>query len=184
MNEIILVFLEKICEAIYFSIFLILGKNIKEKRFLLTIIMIFEYLALKFFIQYNVWFQIIYTFLSFINLKVLYKEKAQVTDIFLFVMASVSLIILSGIFAFLSYFCIKNYYLMLIILRITMFITLYIFRNKIRLLYIKFCSIWNRHKDNKKIKSLTVRNIGIIVFNLMFWMINLGMLICISTYKI
>ena len=76
MNEIVLILFEKVLEAIYFSLFLIIGKNIKEKRLLFIGIMIFEYLMLKHFIQFNVWFQIIYTFMAYVNLKVLYREKA------------------------------------------------------------------------------------------------------------
>ncbi len=183
MNEFILIFLEKICEAIYFSLFLIFGKNLKEKRFLFILIMIFEYLLLKHFIKYNVWFQISYTFMTYIILKVLYKEKTQITDIFLFMIASIFLIIISGLFAFITYFYIKNYYLMLILLRIAIFICLFFIKNKINILYKNFYLQWNKHKNNK-IKSLTIRNVSIIIFNLMFYTINLGMIICIYTYKI
>ena len=92
--SLILLFLEKILEAIYFSMFLLIGKNIKEKRILFTLVMIFEYVMLTNFIEYNVWFQLIYTFMSYMNLKVFYKEKAQITDIFLFAAASILLIVL------------------------------------------------------------------------------------------
>ena len=109
METFVLLFLEKILEAIYFSLFLIIGKNIKNKRILFVCIMIFEYLMLKQFIHYNVLFQFIYTFLSFVNLKVLYKEKAQITDVFLFAVASIILIICSAICFNVIYFTIKRY---------------------------------------------------------------------------
>ena len=150
MNEIILVLLEKVCEAVYFSLFLIIGKNIKNKRLLLIGIMIFEYLALKHFLYYNVCFQLAYTFMGFVNLKVLYREKAQVTDIFLFMVASIILILLSAF----TY--------------ITAMHT-----------YKSFCSLWNRHNNPNKIISLTLRNISIIILNLMFCIINFGLVITI-----
>lgn len=184
MEELILIFLEKVLEAIYFSMFLLIGKNIKEKRLLFTFIMIFEYLALKYFIKYDVYFQLIYTFMSYVNLKVLYKEKAQITDIFLFAAGSLILIFISGCFAILAYYFIKNYYICLILLRIVLFIILFKIKDRLKDKYKDFCSLWNRHNKPKKIKSLTLRNISIIIFNLMFWLINLGMIICISTYKI
>lgn len=184
MQNIIMIFLEKVLEAIYFAVFLITGKNIKEKRLLFIGIMIFEYLMLKHFIHYSVNFQLAYTFMSYVNLKVIYKEKAQITDVFLFTAASIVLIVISAIFALLTYFVIKNYYICLILSRVVLYVLLikgrYIIRNK----YIEFCSLWNRHKNPKKIKSLTLRNISVIVFNFMFWLINLGMIICIATYKI
>ena len=77
---------------------------------------------LKQFIHYNVAFQFIYTFMSFVNLKVLYKEKAQITDIFLFAAASIILIVLS-IFTFMtSKFTYDNYFISLILNRILLFL--------------------------------------------------------------
>ena len=178
--ELILLFLEKILEAIYFSMFLLIGKNIKEKRLLFTFIMIFEYLMLKHFIKYSVYFQLAYTFMSYVNLKVLYKEKAQVTDIFLFASASIILIVISAIFALLTYFVFENYLIMIILLRIVLFSFLFIFKKQIKIGYQKFCSLWNRHNKPKQIKSLTLRNISIIMFNLMFYIINIAMLICVA----
>lgn len=183
MHEILLLFLEKVCEAIFFSMFLILGKNLKEKRLLFTTIMIFEYLALKCVLKYNIWFQLIYTFMSFINLKVLYKEKAQITDIFLFAVASILLIVINALVYFAFYFTIKNYLLAIIICRIILFAFLFLFQNKIYTIYKKFCSLWNRHKEKNKIRSLTLRNISIIVFNLMFYFINIGLSICLLIGK-
>lgn len=182
MNELILLVLEKVLEAIYFSLFLIFGKGIKNKRLLFIGIMIFQYLILKQFIKFNVLFQIIYTFLSFVNLKVLYKDKAQITDIFLFASASLILIVLSIACAvFVPLLGIK-YIIMLIINRILMFLVLFLIKNKIGNLYKKFYLKWNRNKNNTiGIKSLTLRNISVIVFNLMFYIINISLAYIILT---
>lgn len=176
-----MIFLEQALEAIYFSTFLLIGKGIKTKRILFTLVMIFEYVMLTRFIEFNVWFQLIYTFMSYVNLKVFYKEKAQITDVFLFTSASVILIAISIFSYAIIYFTIKNYFIALLLNRVIMFCFLYISKNKIRILYKEFCSLWNRHKIPNKIKSLTLRNISIIIFNLMFWFINLGM-IFFNTY--
>lgn len=174
MNEIIYEVLVKLAEPIYFSLFLIIGKNIKEKRLLLTCIMIIQYLLLMQIFPFNIWFQLIYTFMSFVNLKVLYKEKAQVTDIFLFAFASILVVIISIISYAIINFTIKDYYIALIFNRILMFLFLYLCRNSIKSKYKEFCSLWNRHNNPKKIRSLTLRNISIIAFNLMFWLLNIG----------
>ena len=76
--------LGQIPEAIYFALFMIFTKELKTKRILYTILMVIEYVLLKFFIEYNIWFQVAYTIIQFLILKLLYKEKAQVTDIFTF----------------------------------------------------------------------------------------------------
>ena len=173
----LILFLEKVCEAIYFSLFLIYGKNLKEKRILFIGIMIFEYLMITKLIQYNTWIHISYIIMTYINLKVLYKEKAQITDIFLFMFASIILILFSGIFAILVYNNIINYIVAIILLRICLFLFLFFNTKNINGVYKTFCKSWNRNK-NSKIKSLTLRNISIIIFNLMFYSINLAMIIC------
>lgn len=180
MNEIVLLFLEKICEAIYFSAFLIIAKGIKEKRILFTAIMIFEYLALKYFIHYNIWFQLAYTFMSFLTLKVLYKDKAQVTDIFLFAIASLFLVLLSILCGLILFNYPELYFLMLVINRILIFTFIIAFKNKINYIYNEVRKYWNRHKNPQKIKSLTLRNISVIIFNLMFYILNICMLIAVA----
>lgn len=175
MQDIMMIFLEKVLEAIYFSMFLIMSKNIKNKRLLFIGIMIFEYLMLKHFINYSVYFQLAYTFMSYVNLKVLYKEKTQITDIFLFTVASIILIVISATSYGIVYITIRKYFVALILNRILLFGTLYLIRNIVKNKYKAFCSLWNRHNIPDTIKSLTLRNISIITFNLMFWLINLGM---------
>ena len=175
MKEFLYQVLVQIPEPVYFSLFLIIGKNIKEKRLLLIGIMIMQYLLLMHIFPFNVWFQLIYTFMSFVNLKVLYKEKAQVTDIFLFASASLILVIISIFCYAIVYIIIKNYTYALIMNRILLLVILYFSRNKIRNIYKKFCSLCNRHNNPNKIRSLTLRNISIIIFNLTFWTINLCM---------
>lgn len=171
----LMLFLEKVCEAIYFSLFLIYGKNLKEKRLLFIGIMIFEYLALKYFIKFNVLFQLSYTFMTYLTLKVLYKEKAQITDIFLFALASLFLILISIISYAIIYFTIRKYIVALILNRILIFCLILLIKNKLNLFYQNFYKLWNRHNTPNKVKSLTLRNISIIIFNLMFWLINIGM---------
>lgn len=181
MEELILIILEKVVEAIYFSMFLIIGKNIKNKKLLFIGIMVFEYLMLKHFIRYSVYFQLAYTFMAYVTLKVLYREKAQITDIFLFMFASLILIAISFVFYMPFYFItngnvqLKEYLTALILNRLLLSLVVIKGNNFIRDIYKKFCCLWNRHAIPNQIKSLTLRNISIITFNLMFWLINLGM---------
>lgn len=182
MNDILILLLEKVCEALYFSLFLIIGKNLKERRLLFIIIMVLEYLALTSILQFNIWIQIIYTFMSFVNLKVLYRDKAQITDIFLFAAASIILILISFTCGMLQIAFGVKYQLLLIINRIILFMVLFLIRNKIHKIYAKYYNNWNRHSNNK-IRSLTLRNISIITFNVMFCIINIGLIYAIFTGK-
>ena len=147
------IILEIVLEAIYFSIFIIKGKQLKEKRLIFISLMIFQYLALTTAIKYNIWMQISYTILVYMNLKILYKQKAQITDIFLFTAASIILIIISILCAQFKKAINMPYIYALIINRIMLFATLFLIRNKINKIYQKFYKKWNRHKDNKKNKK-------------------------------
>ena len=183
MLEIFRLISAKLLEPIYFSLFIIIGKDIKNKRILFTLIMIFQYILLKLYIKFDVSFQFIYTFMTFVTLKVLYKERAQITDIFLFGVASIILIISSVGFSLLIWYTIRNYYVVLVLNRTFIFGFLYFKKNLIRSKYKEFCSLWNRHANPNRIKSLTLRNISIITFNLMFWVLNFCMIYFINHFK-
>ena len=174
-SNLINIILCAIPETLYFSLFMIFTKNIKTKRILLFTLMFLEYVILMITVPYNTWFHILYTFMTFVILKMLYKEKAIITDIFVFGLSSLIMIIVSVV----SYMSImtlfNNYTIAYIIQRILLFVVLFLLKNKLNKCYIKFNSLWNR-KKKQKIRSLTVRNITVIVFNLMFYIINLCMI--------
>ena len=162
----------QIPEAIYFSLFMIYAKNIKTKRLLLTILLTLEYILLTRFLVLNIWFQIIYTFLLYIILKLLYKEKTQIIDIFIFMESLILLLICTVPFLFLNIF-INNIYLMCLFSKIVLFLIFFIIKNKLFKINRKFYKLWNRNDFAKrKIKSLTLRNISIVVFNILFYITN------------
>lgn len=175
------VLLGQIPEAIYFSLFMIFAKGLKEKRILFTILMIIEYLLLKQFIKFNVLFQILYTFMSYIILKILYKEKSQIIDIFTFTIGSIILIISSIICFMLSN---KNPIIASIINRLFLFIFIISLNHKISKIQEIYKTLWNRNDFiKKKIKSTTFRCINLIIFNLSFYILNIIMLYCIFLKK-
>lgn len=169
---IIQILLAQIPEAIFFSIFMILTKELKENRILFTFLMTMAYLILKIFIHYSIWFHILYIFNVFIILKILYKDKAQITDIFTFGIASIILMITSAI----SYFVFKNYIIIaLIVNRIFIFLFLFLFRNKLNKIQKMYQKLWNRNDGiKKKMKSTTFRCTNLGAFNFMFYIMYLG----------
>lgn len=176
--------LGQIPEAIYFALFMIYAKNLKEKRLLFTFLMVVEYIILTRIIMFNSWFQILYTAITFIILKVLYKEKAQVTDIFTFCIGSIMLMIICSICVFLTCVVIKNAIICGIISRILMFLFLFITHKHLYKIQNLYKKLWNRNdKVKKKIKSTTFRCINLVVFNVMFYIINIGMFYCILLRK-
>lgn len=168
------IFLGQVPEAVYFALFLIFTKSLKERRILFTILMIIDYLLLKSFIHFDVWFQVSYTIMTYVILKVLYKDKAQITDIFTFGIASIILILISII----SYFVfLGNDAIAIVINRLLTICTPILLRNKLGKINNLYKKFWNRHNNNGKImKSTTFRAINAITFNAMFYVINFGMI--------
>lgn len=172
------ILLGQVPEALYFAIFMILTKRLTTKRLLFTSLMIIEYILLFSIIRYSTWSHVFYFGISYLLLKILYKEKCQITDIFTLGIASVSMMIINIV----SYglFCNINYLTALIVDRLLMFILLFCIRKhlyKIQNMYKKF---WNRNdKVPKLMKSATFRCINLVVFNIMFYIINAFMIYCL-----
>ena len=65
-----------------------------------------------------------------------------------------------------------------------MFTFLFIFKDKLNKIQKMYKKLWNRNdKEKNKIKSLTFRSINLVLFNIMFYIINLGMIYAIFTRK-
>lgn len=167
-------FLGQIPEAVYFALFLIFTKKLENKRCLFMILMILEYILLKMAFVFNIWFQVSYTMMTYITLKILYKEKSQVTDIFTFGIASLTLIICSiisgGLFQL-------NPIIGIIASRVLPFGVIFMLKNRLHNIQKLYKHHWNRNdKIKTKIKSTTFRSLSLVIFNLMFYVINLGII--------
>lgn len=183
MEKLLEVLVGQLPEAIYFALFLLFTKEIKTKRVLFIIISCVEYLLAFNVFRYTLWSHMSYFFMMYLALKMLYKNKAQIIDVFTLGIASISLIIINVLsYLILSIFH-TNYIVYAILNRVVMFIVIFILRNKlpnINKLYIK---LWNRN-DNvpKKMKSTTFRALNTVVFNTMFFIINTGMFLALVIF--
>lgn len=167
------ILLGQLPEAVYFALFMIFAKNLKEKRLLFVTTMIVEYFILKYMFVYNIWFQAIYIFMTYAILKYFYKEKSQITDIFTFAIGSIILMIISGISYLIINFTTKDFIASVIISRILMFLVLFLVNYKFYKIQNLYKKLWNRNdKVKKKMKSITFRCWNLIFFNLMFYIIS------------
>lgn len=174
------ILIAQISEAIYFALFMIYTKRLTHKRLLYTILMIIEYILLYKIFPFNVYFQISYTFISYLILKLIYKEKAQIIDIFTFSIASILLIITSAIMYLISFYTYNNAYICAVLHRVLLFIFIFIIKDKLYNIQKLYKKIWNRNFNKKyKIKTTTFRAINVVAFNIMFFIINFGMLLVI-----
>lgn len=173
--------LGQIPEAIYFALFMIFTKQLKTKRLPFVILMVIEYILLMRAFPYSMWSHILFFVITYILMKMLYNEKSQITDVFTLGIASLILIIASAIPYFVIWFTINNYLVYVILNRLLLFSLLFIFRNKLPKINNMYKHLWNRNdKIEKKMKSTTFRATNIVVFNVMFLIINLGMLFMLS----
>lgn len=166
--------LGQIPEAIYFALFIIFTKQLKEKRILFTFLMVLEYIFLKHFLTYTIWFQVLYFVLAYIIIKILYKDEGHVTDIFTLGIASITIIFI-GVF---SYFVsLGNMLIGNLINKALLFLLLILLRHKLPKINNLYKKLWNRSKYKYKIKSTTFRAVNVFVFNISFFIINLGIII-------
>lgn len=165
--------LGQIPEAIFFALFMIYAKGIKEKRILYTILIVVEYLLLINIFPYNLKFHISFMIMTYIILKLLYKEKSQITDIFILL---ISYIIL-GISSALSFFTFNDVIIASIVNRAILFVMLFSFKYKLIKIQKLYKNLWNRKANNKfKIKSTTFRALNVIIFNIFFYILNIFIL--------
>ena len=167
----------QIPEAIFFALFMIYAKGLKEKRILFIILMVVEYLLILQNIYFNIYAQILYTILTYLTLKILYKEEAQIIDIFTFTIANIILIITS---ALCFYICLQNVVIATLVNRILIFLLMFLLKNKLINIKNFYRKIWNKETNETKIKTTTFRSINIIILNFVFYIINLGM--CYAIY--
>jgi hypothetical protein len=166
-------FLGQIPEAIYFALFMIFTKKLKEKRILFIILLTLEYILLLRIMPFSIYAHIGFFVMTYIIMKILYKEKSQIIDVFTLSIASIILMI-SSMICYLTFSF--NTMLATIINRIVIFIFLFTINYKLNKIQGFYKKIWNRNKNKTKIKSTTFRSINVVIFNIMFYVINICML--------
>lgn len=174
MEIVLSIFLGMLPEVIYFTLFLVYVKDIKEKRVKLFLGILFSYLVCIFLAPYKVLYYVIYTILLYIILKILYKERTQIIDFFIIMYSLFYIVMLSYLICFAKDF--TSYLICYFIERILLF-SIFIFRKQFNKLYRKYCKYWNRNDTIKRpIKSITLRNISLIIINAIILVMNI---ICI-----
>lgn len=163
----------QIPEAIYFALFMIFTKGYKTNRMSFIGLMVLEYLLLKQVFVYSIWFQILYFVLSYLLMKILYDKETHITDVFTMCIASIFLIVISAI-SYLGSF--GNMMICSIASRILMFVLLLSFRHLLPKIDDLYKKLWNRSENKYKMKSTTFRALNVVIFNVSFVLINLGLM--------
>lgn len=175
MNFVISIFLGLLPEVLYFTLFLVYTKNLKEKRLKLFLLLAIGYIALIMMCRFQFLFYITYIIYSYLVLKLLYKS--HIIDLFV---CSLGLMYMTLV-AFIGFKILgKNYVAYYIVARIVLYLP-FIFRKKFGLIYKNYRKLWNRN-DDAKIKSLTIRNMSLIGLNIFILLINLCAILCSLYY--
>ena len=170
-------------EVLYFTLFLIYTKNLKEKRLKLFFLITIAYTFCILIPQIQILFYILLIALIYGSLKLLYKNKTQIIDIFIISLSYLWLAILSVISLLFLNKEGYSFYILYIISRILLFAP-FIFRKKFNPAYKKYCKFWNRNDAEKRpIKSITLRNISLILLNGFIFFLNITIINIINFYK-
>lgn len=174
MTIIISVLLGLIPEVTYFTLFLKYTKNLKEKVWGLGILIGIAYILCMFIQRYKVIYYILFIVLVYLILKLLYRKKVQIIDIFTFSISTIYLTLVSFIFSRFIGANLENYYICLILSRVLLFLPIVVLRGKMNDFYKQYYKLWNRNYDKKQpIKSITLRNVSLFVLNIFIFIMNI-----------
>lgn len=173
MYYVISIILGLLPEVLFFTLFLVSTKKLQNKRTLLFLGISIAYFLCILMQRYVLLYYVGFIILIYFILKLLYKKQTQIIDIFIISIPFIWTTLL-------SYFCflflkddLSNYYILYILDRIILFIP-FIFTKKFNKLYKSYCGLWNRNnKENRPIKSITLRNISLIIINFAICFMNI-----------
>lgn len=177
MKLVLSILLGLLPETLYFTLFITYTKNMKENKVKLFLLIAISYFICILVQNFRILFYMLLIALIYISLKIVYKNKAQIIDIFIISLAYLWLGILSITLMNFVANDYSNYFIILILQKILLFIP-FIFRSKFNIVYKKYCNLWNRNdKEKRKVKSITLRNISLILLNAYIFFMNIYSLI-------
>lgn len=150
-------------QSLYFTLFITEIKQIKDKRKILCVLTFIICTINALILQYNLYLYLLIIPCVYKAMKILYKKKTQIIDIFIIALAF-------GYLSVLSYLCsliYKNnmslYWIAYIINNVLLFAIL-LFKKYMIKGYRFYISQWNR-KPGNKFKSISIRNVSLILLN-------------------
>lgn len=162
-------FLGQIPEGIFFALFMIFAKEIKDRRTLFVTCATVEYVFLIRCFPYSYVFHLLFLILTFLLLKLFYKERSQITDVFILVLAYFIMCISSVIC---YYICFSNVVLAALLNKLALFTLLLLLNYKLHAIQKLYKKQWNRGNPDAKIKSTTFRSLNLVLFYVFFVLIH------------
>lgn len=155
-----------VMQPIYFALFLIFTKKIKDKRLLFISIMILEHFILKYAckLHYTINFELSYSIMTYLILKIVYMVTFIISVLFMGVInVSAGIIIGMNVYG-------------LIFTNIFPIIAIYLLRHRLNEIDKFYNKFWNRHNNPKMLKSITIRGISSVMTIITFVLMNLWLI--------
>lgn len=150
-------------QALYFMLFLTKTKEIKSKRILLTILFYIIITLMVMITRYNLYLYLLIIPLMYGAMKLLYKKKVQIIDVFIIAAGYGYLNIISYLCSLIYRNNMNLYWFAYIINNVLLFSIL-----SLEPFFIKwyrwYYRQWNRHPNNR-FRSISVRNVSAILLN-------------------
>lgn len=177
------ILLGMIPEVLYFTLFLTYTKNIREKRIKLFGLLCIAYIICLLLQRCVIAYYILLIILMYLAMKFLYKKKVQIIDVFIIGISYLWLAILSYILMNFVSQDMSNYMLIYLIQRILLFLP-FLFKKHFNKFYKKYYKLWNRNdKEKRPIKSITLRNISLILLNAVIFFLNINIIEIVNFSK-
>ncbi len=170
-------------DTLFITFFIVTIKRIRAKKIWLFILVLLSYIICMVVKRYDVIYYTLFIILIYFSIYLVYKDKSNITDTFLIGFTLLYMFLTALVPSLFMKDNLENYYICLLINKI-LFIIPFIFMKKIRTIYNKYNEYWNRN-DNKKrpIKSISVRNISLILLNVLMFFIYLATLSIIHKFN-
>ncbi len=170
------IFLGMVPEVLFFTFFIVVAKNLdnrKNRVLKLLVGVAINYIITGIMTTYNIYSYILIIFFNYIILNLIYRKETDKLDLFLIGLAEWYLLIVGFIcFKFISN-NMDYYYYALFANRILLVLP-FIFKKQMNNLYNKYRLYWNRNDSiEKPIKSITLRNISLILMNVLIFILNI-----------
>ena len=153
------------------------AKDINSQKVVIYIIILISYIISSVMINFTyknqIYMLLILAVMIYLFMKIIFKNKFQISDIFLIYYISATILII----AILTQLIFGYTLTALIIDRIILLIIALMLGKYLRKIYKIYLYNWNRG-ENHKIKSITIRNVSIIIMNLTIFIINTYILNC------
>ena len=150
-----------ILQPLYTCLFILNTKKLKEKRISFIILTILDYILIQYSLSFNVGVNsdILFAIIMYLNLKLIYLDKARITDMVTFIISEIIL----GIVNICSYLILGETIIGLVFALIIPLLIVIAIKNKLGSIENFYNKYWNRKNGKTKIKSITVRGISLCI---------------------